>query len=490
MKLIESVFKEKFINDWLYDLAYYLGITEVAPDTPIGMPGAPYAEMNATKIDENSSFFKKGFLDGLVMGNRIKTGLVLPSKVDFAKMSGDGYDHGFKDGKKEGTDMGEANAKVPKNEPPTRMSLLEKVDSDYAKEQRKKGKGVDGMNYDYKEAYIEAYFSAYWETRDYGYGKELGYARGVEGGDAMFNSKPEEGIRVDDENAFFIGFNEGRDRGASGLDFSEDAPSKEMNKEKSPYDENYGQVLKKNTSNELNQIQNTTAQSTENENTESETVGDETVGSEVAEGESVENQSADSDESDSGVFGMLKDFLFGDSEDFDLDNFLLLDMFYSLSREITDVQYNIEDDLEDIEYYQFSAKESSGTDFKANLEKLAKLEKEVEKDSLNEEEKRSLDQEITELKDEIAGKNTRLQQRQYDWEAAEAAAKFKINSIGALMKNKLAFDTPLNSNEDILAHLKVNLESSQGNDADIYDDIGIFEYLTLSGVFNYQESEM
>jgi hypothetical protein len=431
IKSIEALYKEQFINNWLYDLAYYFGVTEVAPETPLEMPGSPYADMNTSIIDETNPHFKKGFLEGLKKGNALKTGLVQSSDADLAKASGAEYNNGFKKGQKEGSEIGKSDAKNPKKTPPLESALLEKLDADYEKKQKAKNEERDGMDYDYNHGYIKGYFPAYWEIRSYKYGRALGNTRGMAGGNAMFDSKPEEGALVEDKNAFFRGFNEGRDLGVAGLSI-EVLDSKEEKEEDEPssYGTDYASILlKRNTGSEKAEGANTGSEKTGSEKVESAKTGSEKVESANTGSEKVESENT-------GSKAVLKKLLVEENQDFDLSNAFLLNMFSALKTEISEEKVNIEKLLEEIEEHRSS--------------------------------------------DDPA---------QEEWEAAEAAAKQKINSIGNLMKDKLGFDTPINLTEDILTNLKVNLESSKGNAEDIYKDYDIFEDVILNGAFNYQESE-
>ena len=181
---------------------------------------------------------------------------------------------------------------------------------------------------------------------------------------------------------------------------------------------------------------------------------------------------------------MLKDLLFGGTQDFYLDDLLLLKMFYNLESKIEKVQHNIEDDLKAIDFNRSLADLLPGDD-KSDSEALARLEKELEDENLTKKQKTAKRKEIKELK----AKNLERKETHENWQAAEVAAKEKIDSIRVLMEESLAFDTPLESNEDILTYIKINLESSQGNKEDIYEDIDIFNDLILSGSFNYKESD-
>lgn len=462
IKFLEDTYKERFMNAWLYDFAYYMALTEVAPDTDIKMPSAPYAQMNGSEIDYESPHYKNGYLAGLNTGNLIKTGVIQPSTEDLAKVSGDGYNRGFEEGKEEGEKLGLAGAEHPLKEIPTRKTILKKIKEEEKKE-REKEKDEEksremglhqAMNYDYMEGYLDAYISTYKETRDYEYGLSLGYKRGKEGGDAMFNLEPEENVEISDQNTFYNGFNEGRNRAASGLSKKE-----EKKKAASSYGKDYTQILKDNTDNELDQIQTTGTK-------------DDGLGT-----------------SENDALAVLKDLLFGGTQDFYLDELLLVEMFDTLESKIEDEQYYIQNDLKDIEQSRYLADLDSRNNIKGDFEKLAKLEKELENESLGEGEKASLDMRILVLKAEIEEKRVKTQQIQHDWETAENAAKERIDSIRRVMKDSLAFDTPLESNEDILNYIKVNLESSVGNDEDIYEDLFIFNDLTLSGSFNYKESK-
>jgi hypothetical protein len=341
------------------------------------------------------------------------------------------------------------------------------------------------MHGDYEEAYVKAYFTAYEESRSYEYGRILGHRRGTEGGDAMFNSKPEEGIEIKNENAFFIGFDQGRDDAISGL--PKDAlESKKSKEENLSYGNDYTQILKKGTANELNQIQKPETETKAKSETETKA--------------KPETETKAKPETETGASKVLKDLVVGDSQDFHLDKFLLLEMLNKLESSLYYIamnnKSNIGEDVEEIVDNRSLAEKSSGNDyeydFKHSFEKLAGLEKELEDKSLAEEKKEPLNQRILVLKKEIAEKSAKSK-IQHDWQAAEAAAKEKIEYMRFQMDNRLAFDAPIKSNEQILEHLKVNLESSKGNDRDIHENeddyYDIFEDLILSGGISYNESK-
>lgn len=582
---IESNYKDKFMQDWLQDYGYYMGITEMAPETAIEVPSAPYAQMSGDEIDYESSYYKTGYLEGIKVGVLIKNGVIQPSDADLATASGDEYKQGFDDGQSKGREQGALDAQEPHKEPPSRREIVQQLDDDY----RRKNKGKhDAMNYDYKSAYVKAYFEAYWTNRDYEYGKLLGYDRGLLGGDAMFNVEPEDGVRIDDKDAFFKGVDEGRSVAIAGLpkealygakgksgatpksplgviqkitakyaernaaidavhelklsekiirkivysqdpfysrykklntikalgvgeqsmgslgellvyyevkdltvvsdyldegfnkylnysfaDLSEDERVSCWQSFESSYKEAY-QIARAQSLAELNAVAMTAALDKRKE------VSSGGMGGEIDNGLG---------ESGNSILNVLKDLLFGDSQDFYLDDLLLLDMFFALETKVEEVQYHIEDDLREIEVNQMLAEMGEDESLKEDLKKLKRLEKELKEGNLSPGESLSKEMSINILKAEIESKRANQQQIYHDWQAAEAAAKEKIDSIRLLMKDSLAFDTPLESNEDILTYIKINLESSEGNREDIYEDIDIFNDLVLSGLYTYKESD-
>lgn len=447
---IEGSYKEKFINNWLHDLAYQTAIMEVAPGTSIEIPGAPYTQMSGKDIDYESPHYKDGFLEGLKVANLIKTGVLQPSGSDLSKVGGSDRKKGFKEGTERGAKDGLRDIQEPLKELPSKRALSDELDEIYKKQHNGEN---DGMNYEYDESYIEAYFAAYKETRSYEYGRLLGYKRGAKGGNAMFNSEPEKGVRIDDKNAFFKGFDAGRE--VAVLGFPIEALHKEIKKDNGSYGENYAEILKDATEDALDENQR-------------EEIRDNGLG-----------------KSGNSALDVLNDLLFGGTQDFYLDELLLLDMFYALETKIEDVQHYIKADLQEIEFNRSLAGLSSREGVQKDLEKLAQLEKDLKDESLSEGEKASLDLKILVLKAEIKENNAVYE----NWQAAELAAKQKIDSIRRLMKDSLAFDTPLESNEDILTYIKINLESSKGNNEDIYEQIDIFNDLSLEGAFNYTESK-
>ena len=154
--------------------------------------------------DPPDTYFKKGHLDGVKMGNRIKTGLVEPSDANLAEAGGDEYHKGFEEGKKEGGDAGVVGLIYSLNEELTRKHIQGKLKQN--NNQQDNGVNFYEMSTDYQEGYLEAYLISYRESRDYTYGRVLGYKRGAEGGDAMFNTEPEGGVFIYDNNTFFLGF--------------------------------------------------------------------------------------------------------------------------------------------------------------------------------------------------------------------------------------------------------------------------------------------
>jgi hypothetical protein len=457
IELIKSGYKERLIENWLHDTAYYNAIKQVAPNTEIKEPNAPpYDGMSSSEIDTSSPEYQKGYLEGLRIGNLIKTGIIKPSNTDLAKASGDEYSHSFQDGTKAGSEKGKRDAKPPVD-PPSRKVIVARLTKKYKEQNR----GVDDTSKldQYGETYIDAYFLAYWESRNYEYGRLLGYERGAEGGDDMFNSEPEKGISIDDnKDAFYRGFQAGRDRGASGLP-EDNLGRKKGRKKRESYGEDYAEMLKGGAAHELDKNQR-------------EGTGETGL-----------------DEPGRSALEILQDLLFGGIQDFYLDELLLLDIFYALETKVEDVQHHIEVDLEEIELNRALIDLSTGNELEEEFKELARLEKELENKSLGEGEKASLDLRIIVLKSEIGEKRAKSQQIQHDWQSAEAAAKKKIDSIRILMRDDLSFDTPLKSNEDILKYIKINLESSKGNKEDIYGDIDIFNDLTLRGAFKYEESK-
>lgn len=590
IKSIENSYKGDLIDDWLYNCGYYDAVTEVAPDAQLAIPSGPYTSMSGDDRDESNPYYKTGFLEGVKMGNRIKNGLVQPSNADLAEQSGGDTTRGFNDGQKVGKEDGEKDAKDPTKELPSREDREDALEERLDEEYRAKHNGEnDGMNGDYEDAYIDAYFSTYWEVRDYEYGRSLGYDRGALGGDAMYNLEPEEGVVIKNQDAFFKGFDAGREAGVLGL--SKDSLYKDEDKDDGK-PTNQMAVIKKLTSkyaarnaaidaigelkleektirkvayaqdsfygrySELSSIkalglsergagggmmellisyevedltviseyleegfqehletsfvecsseERSTYWNAFKESYEeayrviyAQSLAELTpvamtaqfdqrkdVGGAMGGGEAINSGLG---ESGNDALDVLKDLLFGGTQDFYLDNILLLRMFYNLESEIEKVQHNIEEDLNDIKDYRTLADLFSGSD-KSDYEDLAKLEKELEEENLTKKQRKAKTKERDDLKKLISSKDIETQETYKKWQAAEAAAKEKIDSIRVLMKDSLAFETPLESNEDILTYIKINLESSKGNDEDIYEDIDIFNELFLGGTFNYKESE-
>ena len=605
--------KPDVLKSWYYDVGYIKGVKEQAGDNEeVEKLHEPTPPAEGLEIDENSNEYQNGYLEGIQMGQQIKSGLVdLTSDRDtFAKMQGGDYKRGFDEGIKIGVRTGEVAAREMEKQPPSEQDIKDNL----AKQRQDAGLEVDP---EFERGYVEGFFMDYWKTRDYYYGLNLGYERNL--GGAEGSMQPEDGITIKDNAAFIDGYNRGRSNAQMGRD--KDATGKDGE------EENTFEAKVKKAAMEIAWYNGTIKAMTEINNTSpglrfldklplvftshpiysqfSESKSMQAINTDVVEGslagrigdifpyqipepirmdsnedlltvESVISvlpnydnmglggpeqldtetilyleiiketyklhegntyQQALSDMmnltmvmasdpngggpdaatgsggssvgtgSDSGIVADLMEelnrlFGNGSHQNFVIDELELIDRFYELESKIESHHDPIKDQLEQIEIYQMTMEYVYDADTTLLASEIYQLELDIqaleeqiqqanaqEKKALRKE-KRALENDLEEKKRQQRVQSTEKDKLQRDWEQAEQDVKDEINTIRLFMEDKIAFETPLESNEDILEYIKINLETSRQKEEGerVYEDIDIFNNLKLQGAFNYEEA--
>lgn len=177
----------------------------------------------------------------------------------------------------------------------------------------------------------------------------------------------------------------------------------------------------------------------------------------------------------------------GEGADFVIDRMTLIRVFHEMEVKIEDTEYEIEDDLDEIEYYQMVVEDVDEEQLKADKERIKELEVEVKDKTLKPKERVPKQKELRGLRKKVNQQQHYLKGIKTDWVKSEKAAKEKIESIRLFMKSQLGFDTPLKSNEDILEYIKINLQTSEQG-GNVYEDFDLFNNLVLDGDYSYSEN--
>ncbi|BDS10996.1 hypothetical protein [Aureispira anguillae] len=567
---IEASFDKKFMDAWLYDLGFAEGIALTAKGViDIKPPKSPFSNVSIGDVNKNSAEYKKGQFEGMKFGTSVKSGAINPTDDEMAKVYGDYYQDGFEEGKLIAITMGKnAAAAIIKDESiqvPTEKDLITNLDEKAGAEKD------DPSRKDYKRGYLKAFNAYYWKTRDFEYGKKLGYERAGNGN--IINSKPENGVEVRDEKAFFYGFDQGRSAALSGL--SKDELDGKKNMVDTP-DELLKELVEKYT------WRNAAIQAIEELNLgakiheikdgsgiykkfaklkvitalgagpggadlsgeiASAFSGDDFSAeleqfSELSEEDKVEYRAlfeeqyeeayysvyaqclvdltevamiASTDQGSGGGMGMgagssnnlsgnaaldsLVDILYDDSvtasgigADFTISKMLLLKAFYDLEIKIKETEKYIEKDLKEIESKQELANLLTEKAIDPDTKMIETLEQELANNNLKPKDRTLKKKKLHQLKIRLKREHNELNKIEQDWKNAEKAAKTKIESIRVFMKDNLSFDTPLESNEDILEYIKVNLQTSEYREEQVYENLNIFNGLELDGEFSHSES--
>ncbi len=602
---IKSTAQPELFNKWNDDMAYIEGIKSQAPDHPevqkLEFPTPPTAGLEVVK---SSNEYKAKHFEGTQMGQRIKSGLVDleedPSAI--AEMQGGGYERGYKEGKSIGARTGEVASDEMEKKPPTEQDIKKNL----ADERKEANVAVDP---NFERGYVDGFFVDYWKTRDYHYGRRLGYIR-AKNGDVDGSIEAEDGIIIKEREDFFEGFNKGREN--SRLGRKEDATGKEGEEVDTHAAKLKKAVLKVawrnaaiNAAEELNilprlglvfnpgnrlyhqfaKIKSMKALAGSNASEKSTDASEETTVSEgyqhapkypvdtiediiklpvVASLYSDANGGQGTSWTDlkeidqriyaeffkksyeeyyqatyqealvdmmnlsmivamdpngtagaggdgisdngSAVEELMKKlealFANGSHQNFIIDELDLIDRFYDLERRIETRHGPIRDKLEDVEVYQMAMEYYQDADSTLAAAEIQQLETDIQalKDKLNGStpaEKKAINKEKLALQRSLKKKKAAQRKQsgeqdnlQHDWEQAEEAVKEEIDEIRIYMKENLGFDTPLESNDDILEYIKVNLETSEQEKKGerVYQDPNIFNNLVLNGSFDYQES--
>ena len=214
----------ELVKAWNHDMAYIEGIKSQAGENPrvqaLEVPTPPTAGL---EMDTHSKEYQAGHLEGIQMGQKIRSGLVdLDAENNpLANMQGGDYQRGYEEGKAIGIKTGEVAAnemeKAPPNEQDIKTSLAEQREDQNV-----------AIDPEFERGYIEGFFVDYWKTRDYYYGRHLGYRR-ANNGDVDGPIEAEEGISIQDNEAFFNGYTKGRENARLGKE--EGATGKEGEEE-------------------------------------------------------------------------------------------------------------------------------------------------------------------------------------------------------------------------------------------------------------------
>jgi hypothetical protein len=611
---IETQGKPDIFKSWYYDTGYIKGVKEQAGDNEeVEQLHYPTPPAEGLEIDENSNEYQNGYLEGIQMGQQIKSGLVdLKNNRDtFAKMQGGDYKRGYDEGRKLGVQVAKKAALEMDKKPPSEQDIKDNL----AEERQKAGLQVDP---EFERGYVEGFFIDYWTTRDYEYGVNLGYERNQNG--AQGSMQPEDGVTIKDNNAFINGYNKGRSNAQMGrakdatgeegedentfeakvkkaamdiawyngtiramieinnasprlrfldklplvfdnhplygqfseiksmkalnIDHSENSLGAESNigkifpfqiPEPMKMDSNDDLLKIKSISSLLPKINETSMGRSEQldstalayleiikgtyelhkENTYQQAMSDminltmvmasdpSGGGPDAATGGGSGVGSSDSSDIVADLMEEL-DRLFGNGnrQNFVIDDFELIDRFYELESKIESHHDSIRDQLEEIEVYQMTMEYIYDADTTLLASEIYELELDIkaleeqiqqadaaEKKALRQE-KRELENTLEDKKREERLQGTEKDKLQRDWEQAEQDVKDEIDTIRLFMEDRLSFETPLASNEDILKYIKINLETSQQRNEgeQVYEDIDIFNNLKLQGAFNYEEA--
>ncbi len=214
---LESEVAPMALKEWQHDVGYIEALKqqagELAPVQELEIPEGPYAAKDIPRDD--SEGYKEGNLEGLVMGQRLKSGLATLEGDSMANAQGNAYQSGFADGKAIGIKTAELAAKDIKKKPPNEADIKKKVDE----QMKALHQEVDA---EYERGYIAGFFEDYWKVRDFTYGRHVGFKRST--GNATDNEhydpygviEAEEGVEIKDQEAFFNGFAKGRENGLAG----------------------------------------------------------------------------------------------------------------------------------------------------------------------------------------------------------------------------------------------------------------------------------
>lgn len=573
---IEASFDQKFMEAWLYDFGFAKGAALTAKGTlDIPLPKPPFEDVSVEEVDTNNTHYQNGHFEGMKFGVALKNGAIKPNEEQMAKIYGDYYEDGFKDGKAMALKLGAQAANEPTKKAPTDLDLLSNVDK-----QASDDKDAASQE-DYKRGYLKGFDAHYWKTRDFEYGKSLGYERTKMG--LASDTKPEQGVEIRDEQAFFYGFNQGREAEIAGL--SEEALKGGKEKVDTPFElikflvEEFAwrngairAVLELKLESKLSYIKRgkgdykrfsnlkainalgnagptmggfsgaydvdnfwdiakvqeefksklgidvmkdldegergdykalfDEAYSDTNQQAYAQCLVDLTEVAMVAAlqqgqggGAGLGGSGSSAGLSGNPALDNLVDILYDDNitasgvgGDFKIDRMLLLKAFYDLETKIKQTESYIEGDLKEIESKQELANLLVSDGIEPDKERIKNLELELSYLNLTPKEKVEKRKKLTQLRTGLKHQEKKLKAIEVDWKKAEKAAKRKIESIRLFMKDSLAFDTPLESNEDILEYIRINLQTSEDREEEVYEDLDIFNNLVLEGTYAYSEN--
>lgn len=201
--------------------------------------------------------------------------------------------------------------------------------------------------------------------------------------------------------------------------------------------------------------------------------------------------SADGGGSIQGTLDSLRYLLDGSSaQDFTISDLELIDRFYELEYEIESREHSIQQSLKNIEFYKDLTNTTRDDSVTVIQKHIKELEEALENEELSVKERKQKRKELKESKVELRSENRNVAIFQRKWEKAEERTADKIEEIREFMLEALGFDTPLESNDDILEYIKINLETSKSKDPKdfVYNSIDIFNDLELKGEYDYDES--
>lgn len=593
---IEGNADPSIFTTWNHDVAYIEGVRSLAADHPevkkLILPTPPTKD---SKVNVDSGPYQEGYLEGMRMGQRIKSGLIDMESDELASIHGADYERGYKAAQAAGLRTGQRDY-----EEKGAGAFMEGV----AKESFDKDLASANSDEDpeFGRGYSAAYLEEYYRARDYYYGIHLGHER-VKANDLDGEVQPEEGIVIKDSESFFDGFTIGRDQERSGKEegatgegdlsdvekfklllteiawrdatldaikeIEKASPKLEFQKKlplvfgkSGVYSQfaknksmkaiaNAGQIAEEGddeyvyqlpsrhttdprnpTSEEVRALLNTkefrSRLPEEAEEFEKRVTGFIDLYPAVYEavyfesltdmsnlsmimamtqgGVAVGGVGGEETDNSEEMNELLKQlealFANGSHQNFIIDELDLIDRFYDLERRIEDRHGPIRSKLEDVENYRLMMEYYEDADSTLAAAEIQQLEGDIQdlKDSLKgatPAEKKEINKEKRELVNELNAK--RRAQRlnsgdkanlQRDWEKAEEEVKEEIDGIRIYMEDNLGFETPLESNDDILEYIKINLETSdkQEKGERVYQDLNLFNNLVLNGSFDYNES--
>lgn len=194
------------VVNWQYDMGYVDGVKQIAPEiegvNEMEYPSRPILEMGEEQTEANkdgykqTDGYKKGLGEGIVFGEKLKMGTVNLGDRNTNTSSDQEYQKGQEAGAKQGALDGEKAWEDPCHPGPLDGEIT-----------------VQGSA-NYKEGYIKGYLDYYWKKRDFEYGKHLAYQRTELNIDET--SDPDPDAIVKDKEAYFRGYNLGRENATVG----------------------------------------------------------------------------------------------------------------------------------------------------------------------------------------------------------------------------------------------------------------------------------